>query len=115
MSDRQSPIPVIPAAAKLIDRMFFGEHRDRKLRIRPPVPGEYTNEFRQFGMHEEGRRRVIVQRLPAGVAKRHNIDFMRVPFLLFSDETVEDTDAVLGPILDEMMRDAAQDYGMKRR
>lgn len=107
--------PAIPPEAKLADRLFFGEHRDRKLHLRKPFVGEYTNEFRQFGFHEEDRRRVIVSRIPANQARRHNIDFMRIPFLLFADETVEDTDEVLAPIFDEIMRDAAAGYGMQRR
>jgi len=103
--------PPIPAAAKLSDRAFFGEHRDRKYRIRPPAGDEYLREFRGFGMHDETRRRVIVFRLPSGMAKRHNVDFGRVPFLLFADETVEDTDEILRPILHEIMQNAAAAYG----
>lgn len=108
-------VPPIPAAARLADRGFFRDHADRKLRIREPIEGEYQTEFRQFGMHDETRRRVIVSRVPSGAAKRHNIDFMRIPFLLFGDEAVEDTDEILRPILDEIMRDAAAGYGMKRK
>ena len=63
----------------------------------------------------ESRRRVIVSRVDPGMARRHNIDFLRIPFLLFADETVEDTDEMLGPILAEIMRDAAAGYGMMRR
>jgi hypothetical protein len=107
--------PVIPAAAKLADKVFFSEHRDRKLRIREPIEAEYQREFRGFGMHDESRRRVIVSRVAPNMARRHNIDYMRIPFLLFGDETVEDTDEVLHPILDEIMRDAAAGYGMVRR
>lgn len=115
MSDRQSSTPAIPPTARLMDRIFFKEHPGRRTRLRRPVDWEYQNEFRQFGMHEEERRRVIVARIPAGMAKRHNVDFMRIPFLLFADETVEDADEVLGPILDEMMQDAAAGYGMRRK
>lgn len=100
-----SDLPAIPAAAKLADRAFFKEHGDRKLRIRLPIDVKYQQEFRGFGPHPEGRRRVIVARI-AGMAKRHNIDFMRIPFLLFADETVEDRDDILAPILDQIMRDA---------
>ena len=95
--------PTIPANARLADRIFFKEHSGRQLRIRPPFDGEYTAEFRGFGFHQEHRRRVIVGRIPAGASKRHNIDFMRIPFLLFADETVEDTDEVLRPVLHEIM------------
>jgi len=106
--------PAIPAAAKLADRIWFKEREGRKLRIRLPVGDEYHREFLSFGMHDADRRRVIVGRVPAGMAKRYNVDFMRIPFLLFADETVEDTDEVLKPILDELMRRAASDYGMRR-
>lgn len=114
-SERVSQIPAIPAAAKLDDRAFFGEHKDRRFRLREPFPGEYTAEFRQFGMHNEDRRRIIVARVAANMARRHNIDFMRIPFLLFADETVEDTDQIIAPILDKIMQDAAEGYGMKRK
>jgi hypothetical protein len=98
--------PAIPAEARLADRIFFEEHPDRWQRIREPFEGEYTAQFRGFGMHEEHRRRVIVSRIPAGLAKRHNVDFIRIPFLLFADETVEDTDEILRPILHQIMMEA---------
>ena len=99
-------VPDIPAVAQLADRVFFKEHPTRRMRIRAPFPNEYTVEFRQFGMHEEDRRRIIVSRIPAGMSKRHHVDFMRIPFLLFADETVEDTDEILAPILHQMMLEA---------
>lgn len=107
--------PWIPPAARLADRVWFKERPTRRLRLREPVGEEYRNEFRSLGMHEEHRRRIIVSRIAAGLAKRHNVDFMRIPFLLYADETVEDTDEVLGPILAEIMGDAAAGYGMKRK
>ena len=103
--------PVIPAAAKLSDRLFFSAHKDRRLRIRAPVDGEYLWEFRRFGMHQEHRRRIIVATLPKSLSKRYDIDYIRIPMLLFSDETVEDRDDILGPILNELMRDAAARSG----
>lgn len=104
--------PPIPAAARMADRVWFKERPARKLRIREPIEGEYLVEFRGMGMHDETRRRVIVARIPAGVAKRYMVDFMRIPFLLFADETVEDTDEILRPILDEIMRNAAKEQGL---
>lgn len=108
-------LPRIPAVARLADQTFFRQHRDRRLRIREPIADEYSREFSGFGMHDERRRRIIVSRLPPGLAKRHMVDFMRIPFLLFADETVEDRDDVLAPILEEIMREAAAGYGMPRR
>lgn len=98
--------PPIPASAKLADRIFFREHPQRMMRIRLPVETEYLAEFRGFGYHDEHRRRIIVFRIPAGQAKRHNVDFARIPFLMFADETVEDTDEILRPILHEIMMNA---------
>lgn len=108
MSDIRIPLaPAIPAEAKMADRSFFAEHHDRRLRIRPPIGDEYLSEFRQLGPHNQDRRAVIVTRIRPSLAKRYHVDFMRIPFLLFADETVEDRDDILAPIVDEMMRGAA--------
>ena len=112
---RSEGLPEIPAAAKLADRVWFAAHSGRKLRIRPPIGDEYREIFRTFGMHEEGRRRVIVCRLPGWQMRRHNVDFARVAMLLYADETVEDTDEVLAPILDELMREAVAGYEIPPR
>ena len=98
--------PPIPAQAKLADRIFFKQHADRRLRIRPPIDNEYLTEFRNLGYHELHRRRVIVFKIPPGLSKRHNVDYGRIPFILFADETVEDRDDVLHPILDRIMKEA---------
>ena len=42
------------------------------------------------------------------------IKVMRIPYLLFGDETVEDTDEILAPIVDRLMKEAAQQLGMNR-
>lgn len=96
------------------DEAFFAEHRDRYFRIRKPVHArEYENEFRSLGDHEHHRRRVIVVRgAPPGVRGQ---PLLPIPFLLFGDETIVDDDATLRPIVDELMRDAAECYGMKPR
>ena len=98
-----------------IDLVAAARRAGRKAAMRTDRKPVERREFRGFGMHDETRRRVIVSRVAAGMARRHNIDFMRIPFLLFADETVEDTDEVLAPILDTIMREAAEGYGMKRR
>ena len=98
--------PRIPAAQRLDDSIFFTTHKDRQLRIRAPCEDVYTKEFRGFGPHLKHRRRVIVSRISMRMKARHNVDFMRIPFLLFADETVEDTDETLRPILHKIMLDA---------
>jgi hypothetical protein len=39
---------------------------------------------------------------------------LKIPFLLFADETVEDTDEVLLPLVHQIMVDAAKEHGMVR-
>jgi hypothetical protein len=106
------------------DGFWFAEHRDRKIRIRVPGKGrapdktEMEEEFRSLGSHERSRRRIIVARVnPVSAAQfgRPWMKFMKIPFLLFADETVEDRDDVLLPILDEIMRNEARNYGLRRR
>jgi hypothetical protein len=70
-------------------------------------------EFITLGAHERSRRRIIVATVDPRLGMR--VKFMKIPFLLFADETIEDTDAVLLPILDEIMRKAARDYGLPVR
>jgi hypothetical protein len=100
--------PFIPATARMADRIWFKEHPARKMRLRPPIDDEYETEFRGFGMHAKDRRRIIVFRISTGAGRRHNVDFARVAFLLFADETVEDTDEIIGPILGQLMREASE-------
>jgi hypothetical protein len=97
------------------DEVWFAERRDRKIRIRLPDKTESEEEFRSLGSHPRSRRRIIVATVnPVSAAQfgRPGMKFMKIPFLLFSDETVEDRDDVLLPILSEIMRNAARDYGL---
>lgn len=102
------------------DAQFFQQHPDRQARIRlPGAPtavrdaqravrflSEAELQFRSLGTHDKSRRRIIAYRTPADHPTHPN-HIMCIPFLLFGDETVEDTDAVLLPILDGIMRRAA--------
>ena len=100
----------VPGPAREDDRRFFNEHADRNFRIREPYEGEYTAEFQSLGPQDSRRRRVICARIPRWQQRHYNVDMMRIPFLLFADETVEDRDDILRPIFDEIMRDARQKY-----
>jgi len=97
------------------DAKFFTDHPTRKARIR--VPGRQTHidkqrsvrylsenemQFRSLGPHDQSRRRIIVYKLPADHPSHPN-HLLKIPFLLFSDETVEDEDRVLLPIVHELM------------
>jgi hypothetical protein len=98
------------------DEAWFAEHPDRKIRIRLPGKGrapdktESEEEFRSLGSHARSRRRIIVATVNPVSAAYFGMKHMKIPFLLFADETVEDRDDVLLPILNEIMRNAARDY-----
>ncbi len=103
-----------------VDIQFFKDHPDRKARIRLPQKQTHINRqravrylseqemaFRQLGPHDVKRRRIIVYRVP-GDHPTHANHLMQIPFLLFADETVEDRDDVLLPIVHQLMMEAAQ-------
>src|SRR5580700_11002732 len=88
------------------DSQWFHSYPDRQSHIRNPIKilmtdkqrgthyvDELAGEFWSLGDHNKDRRRILL---------------LKVPFLLFGDESVEDTDAVLLPILHEIMTDAAR-------
>jgi hypothetical protein len=101
------------------DIQFFQTYPDRRARIR--LPGKvahrdaqrsvrYLDEeemgFRALGSHDPKRRRIIAYRLPAD-HPTHSNHILKIPMLAFSDESIEDTDAVLVPIVAELMTQAA--------
>ena len=105
MAKHREPI-ILPGS----DEAFFQEHRDRNFRIRLPTgPNEFRYEFSTLGDHAYDRRLIIACRgmIPFGPR------VMQIPFLAFADETIEDDDKTLQPIVDQMMRDAAKGYGIK--
>lgn len=115
---------------KLIDpdAQFFADHPDRQARIRLPGRGpainaqravriqdECAGEFFSLGEHDKSRRRIIIWRVP-----RDNLHFnpqhpplIKIPFLAFADETIEDRDDVLLPIVHEIMSEAARKHGVR--
>jgi hypothetical protein len=108
------------------DAQFFSDHPDRRARIRLPekavainrqraagVVDEMEAEFRALGDHNRDRRRVLVWRVPEG-NPFYDPALLKIPFLLFADETVEDTDEVLLPLVHQIMMDVAKEQGMVR-
>ena len=105
------------------DEQFFMAHPDRQAHIRMPrlVPmldnarrmhmvEECFGEFRSLGEHDKRRRRILLWRIPAdrwGMIPNHDGHtqvIMKVPFLAYSDETIEDNDETFVPIFDEIMK-----------
>jgi hypothetical protein len=109
------------------DAQFFKDHPDRYAHIREPkmqlvklpsrqvkyVP-EMSGEFWSLGEHNKDRRRILLWRVPEShpAYKPNEEQILRIPFLLFSDESIEDTDAVLLPIIHQVMTDAAKKQGV---
>jgi hypothetical protein len=108
------------------DAQFFAQHPDRRARIRLPrkeividprtrqtrVVNESEGEFWSLGEHEKDRRRILIWRVPEDNPAYHPTKrpLLKIPFLLFADETVEDRDDVLLPIIHEVMMDARERY-----
>lgn len=118
-------------AADEDDIRFFFQHPDRKTHIRAPkmapeidearaahMVGEMEREFRTLGPHKRDRRRIILWRVPAdnpfydpqkpAILANNSKILLKVPFLLFGDESVEDRDDILEPILHDIMSNAAR-------
>lgn len=101
------------------DGQWFSDHPDRAAHIRKPIMqfevdkkthvsryvDECELEFRSLGDHNKDRRRILLWRVPKDNVfydpKKPQI--LKIPFLLFSDETVEDRDDVLLGIIHEIM------------
>ena len=100
------------------DAQWFAAHLDRQAHIRLPVKvlkmnkqravaymEECEREFRTLGPHDKGRRRILLWRTPADHPSHPN-RILKVPMLAFSDESIEDTDETLLPILHGIMEEA---------
>lgn len=103
------------------DAQFFVDHSDRKAHIRAPRREIYIDkqratrfmdecemEFRSLGDHDRDRRRILLTRSDHRGMPIKDGKVLKIPFLLFSDETVEDRDDVLLPIIFELMANAAE-------
>jgi hypothetical protein len=97
------------------DKMFFENHKDRNAHIRLPFQGESAGEFWQLGDHQRTRRRILIWRVPKDSPYYHPVKqpILKIPFLVFENETVDDSDEVLLPIIDTIMREAVANQGDK--
>jgi hypothetical protein len=109
------------------DVQFFQQHPDRQAHIRLPMRtletdkqratryvDECAGEFWSLGEHRKDRRRILLWKVPS-TNPAYDPDkrpVLKIPFLLFADETVEDRDDILLPIIHELMGDAAKKYGI---
>jgi hypothetical protein len=111
------------------DIQFFTDHPDRQARIRAPskvveingqrganVVDEMRGEFWSLGEHDKSRRRIIVYRVPKDNPMYDSArpQLLKIPILLFADETIADRDDVLLPEVHRIMTEAAQKMGSGR-
>src|SRR5436190_8370866 len=105
----------------MTDEQFFATYPDRQARIRKPefvqvktksrqvrYETECFLEFLQLGAHKRDRRRILLWRVPRDNPwyDPQKPPILKIPFLAFADETIEDTDEVLLPIIHKIMEDA---------
>jgi hypothetical protein len=96
------------------DKMFFENHPERQAHIRLPFQGEAAGEFFALGDHERTRRRILIWRIPKDSPYYHPVKqpILKIPFLAFFDETIEDTDEILMTIIATIMQEQAATQGI---
>ena len=92
------------------DESWFRKYPSRTTHIRNAYQQECDGEFWSLGSHEKKRRRILLWRPPPGHSsyKQEKCPLLKIPFLAFADETIEDRDDILLPIIAEVMRDARE-------
>jgi hypothetical protein len=102
------------------DGQWFHDHPDRTAHIREPIrqmeidrrfgtrfTDECAGEFFSLGDHDRDRRRILLWKVPPDNVfydpKKPAI--LKIPMLAFADESIEDRDDILLPIIDGIMRD----------
>lgn len=103
------------------DAQWFKDHQDRQSHIRKPIKiltankqratryvDELQDEFWSLGEHEKDRRCILLWKVPATnpFYDPRKPQILKIPFLLFSDETLEDRDDILLPVIHQVMLDA---------
>src|SRR5580693_5331146 len=100
------------------DNRWFQQHRDRKAHIRLPgkvlvrtpqrgvyYEDENAGEFWSLGEHDKDRRRILLTRVDFHGKPFPENRVIKIPFLAFSSETIEDSDEVLLPLVRSIMED----------
>ncbi len=94
------------------DNLFFRQHPDRSYHVRDAKDRESEGEFASLGPHDVSRRRIILVKVPRDNPIAPG-KVLKIPFLVYTDDTLRDDDATLGPIVAQLMADAAAGYGIK--
>lgn len=120
MGNQSHSVQLPPQWIDQQDARFFERWPQRRAHIRKPLGAECEAEFRSLGDHIRDRRRIILWRIPEDnpfysqlkqpIPGKKLLPILKLPFLAFIDETIEDEDAVLLPIIEEIMQDASTKY-----
>lgn len=95
------------------DGTYFRRYPDRFYHIRNAYENECRGEFFSLGDHDKNRRRIILCRADAEQKPLPDNKVMKIPFLAFADESIEDADDVLFPIVRDIMLDALKREKLK--
>jgi hypothetical protein len=98
----------------LNDEQFFAAYPDRQARIRMPYPhDEAHKEFHELGDHPAHRRRILLYKVPKEnpLYDPKSPQILKIPFLAFVDEVLENSDEVLLPIISTIMMEQFQTQG----
>lgn len=90
------------------DKNYFVSHPDRKAHIRNTYQDECKGEFWMLGEHDKDRRRIVIIRVDYEGNSLPDNKVLKIPMLAFSDESIEDSDEVLLPIVKQLMAEAFQ-------
>jgi hypothetical protein len=109
------------------DSQFFNDHPLRRAHIRKPMlvlgrskqrsvgfVDENETEFRSMGEHDRTRRRILLYKVPTDnlFYDPDRPQILKIPFLLFADETVEDRDDILLPLIHNLMMEEGKMQGL---
>src|SRR5262245_23916992 len=99
---------------RIQDEQFFQKHPDRRAHIRTAHKDECKGEFWSLGDHEKSRRRIVLVREDFGGNLLPDGKVLKIPMIVYADETILDTDEVLLPMVQEVMTAEAVRQGLVR-
>ena len=76
-----------------VDKTYFQRHPQRRTHIRNAYKDEMRGEFWSLGEHDSNRRRILLCRVDNEGNFLPDNKVLKIPFLAFADETIEDDDA----------------------
>lgn len=94
------------------DERYFKDHPDRKSHIRKAHDNECLTEFESLGDHEKYRRKIVLIRVDFYGRFLPDRQVLKIPVIAYADETIEDRDDILIPMVEEIMRAEAIRQGI---